>query len=282
MNDANLKSKIKYFEQIQQLCLMDDEFMTVCFADDKRCAELVIRIILNKPDLIVEKVETQKTFKNIEKRAVRLDIFARDSDGKYYDIEIQRADKGANAKRARFHSAVIDANSLSAGQNFNEMPDSYVIFITENDVLGLNLPIYEIHRHIDGTNLKFIDGSHIIYVNGAMRDANTPLGELIHDFFCKNPDEMYYNLLADRTRFFKEDVKGAGDMSGVIEELCNKVAKEAAEKAAKEAAEKTAEKTTLKNAGSLLKSGKLTLNEIAETLGLSLDVVKSLAAGGAN
>lgn len=38
-------------------------------------------------------------------------------------------------KRARYHSSVIDANSLNPGDEFTDLPECYVIFITENDVL---------------------------------------------------------------------------------------------------------------------------------------------------
>lgn len=58
-----------------------------------------------------------------------------DSGGRNYDNEIQRADRGAGRRRARFHSAVLDSRMLQTKAAFSELCDSYVIFITENDVL---------------------------------------------------------------------------------------------------------------------------------------------------
>ena len=55
----------------------------------------------------------------------------------------------------------------------------------------------------DGDRLN--DGTHIIYVNGADRDASTELGKLIHDFFCTDPNDIHYKELADKVRYFKED-----------------------------------------------------------------------------
>lgn len=49
----------------------------------------------------------------------------------------------------------------------------------------------------------FADGSHIIYVNGENRD-NTSLGCLMHDFFCTKAQNMHYNILAEKIRYFKE------------------------------------------------------------------------------
>ena len=66
---------------------------------------------------------------------VRFDVFARDSKGREYDIEIQRADRGAEPKRARYNSALMDANALKTGEDVGKLRDTYVIFITENDVM---------------------------------------------------------------------------------------------------------------------------------------------------
>ena len=78
---------------------------------------------------------------------MRLDIYATDSENKKYNIEIQRADKGAGAKRARYNSSLIDSNILPTGFEVENLAETYVIFITENDVIGKNKPIYHIERY---------------------------------------------------------------------------------------------------------------------------------------
>ncbi|MBR1854877.1 MAG: hypothetical protein IJ794_17320 [Lachnospiraceae bacterium] len=40
------------------------------------------------------------------------------------------------------------------------------------------------------------------------RAGATELGRLMHDFFCTNPDNMHYEELAQKVRYFKEDEKG--------------------------------------------------------------------------
>ena len=83
------------WRRIQAFRLMDDIFMQVCFSDNRECTELVLRIILNRPDLRVQSVHTQKMLKNLHGRSLCLDIAATDSEQTTYDIEIQRADQGA-------------------------------------------------------------------------------------------------------------------------------------------------------------------------------------------
>lgn len=65
-----------------------------------------------------------------------LDVHAVDSEKKEFDVEIQRSDAGAGAKRARHNSSLLDAHILKPGDDTEDIPDSYVIFITENDVMG--------------------------------------------------------------------------------------------------------------------------------------------------
>lgn len=56
-------------------------------------------------------------------------------------------------------------NTLNPDQDFDELPESYVIFITRDDILGYGLPIYYIDRQIKKINKAFQDEAHIIYVN---------------------------------------------------------------------------------------------------------------------
>ena len=87
------------------------------------------------------------------------------------------------------------------------MAETYVIFITERDVLKAELPIYHINRVLEETGVSFDDGAHIIYVNSQIKNE-TALGKLMYDFSCTNASNMNYPILAERVRYFKEDEKG--------------------------------------------------------------------------
>ena len=191
---------------------------------------------------------------------VRLDILAVDDSGQEYNIEVQRNDSGAGARRARYYSSILDFNTLETGDDFEKLPETYVIFITEHDVLKTGLPIYHIDCMIQESDSSFDDGSHIIYVNVECKD-DTPLGQLMHDFTCMSPEDMKYQVLADRTRLFKENKKGCGVMSTIMDEV-------------REEGRETAVKKTVLG---MLKNGKLTIQEIAEITGLTVEAVKALA-----
>ena len=217
MNKIDKKQKV--LKIIAGMRLLDDDLMTLVFDKNAPATELLLNILFKRKDMKVKEVIAQREYKNpvTGGRSIKLDVYAVDSTGKVYDIEVQRADHGANFHRARFNSSMIDTRLLKVGQDFAEMVDSYVIFITENDVIGKGLPMYHINRVIEETGEKFVDGSHIIYVNGSYKNNDDPVGKLMHDFRCIVPDDMNYPLLAQNVRYFKEE-GGQARMCKAVEE----------------------------------------------------------------
>ena len=252
----------KHQEDLQRLRgfrLLDDDFLTKCFEGDTASIELVLRIILEKSDLKVLDIRTQVFVENLLNRSVRLDILATDSTGAKLNVEVQRSDKGAGRKRARYNSSMMDACLLKKGEDFDKLPETWVIFITENDVMGKGLPRYPIERCFLETGERFEDGSHILYVNGAYR-GDTSIGKLMHDFSCTDAADMCYEILADRVRFFKESKEGIQIMCRAMEDMRNQTLKEGMINVAKK----------------MLEDGTITLEKIAEFVGLSVDEVKKL------
>ena len=234
----------KDLERLARLRLLDDDFMTKVF-EDKECAEILLQIILDRKDLKVLRVQVQYTVKNLQGRSVRLDILAIDETGKIYDIEVQRDDKGAGTKRARYNSSMLDANITEPGEEFEKLPETYVIFITENDVLGGDLPIYHIDRTIQESKELFQDESHIIYVNSQITDE-TELGKLMQDFRCTNAKDMNNPVLAKRVSYFKENQEGVAVMCKEMELMREEVREETTKKIREETTKKVREETEKK------------------------------------
>ena len=165
--DENKKRERRHQEDLERLRgfrPIDDTFMRVLFKENIPLAELVLRIITGKPDLVLLKCETQADMKRVTgARSVCLDAYATDSTGKKYDIEVQRSDNGADPHRARYHSSMLD--------------------------------------------IEYRD--------------NSDIGRLMHDFNCTNASDMYFDLLAEKTRYLKENPKGVNEMCKVMEDLRN-------------------------------------------------------------
>ncbi|MBQ1590813.1 MAG: PD-(D/E)XK nuclease family transposase [Treponema sp.] len=262
MNKKDLSKKQKMLARIQEFTLMDDDFMTRFFENDKECTQFVLQTILGNKRLKVIDVLAQKAVKSLEGRSVRLDVFARDGRGKPYDIEIQRADKGAGAKRARYNSALMDADETVPGTDAGKLPESYVIFITENDIYKKGRALYKIDRYVDGEE-PFNDGAHIIYVNGKYK-GNDPMGDLMHDFHCKKAGDMKSKILAERVRYLKESDKGVKHMCRIMEEF------------AKEERKEEREERTIEMAAKLLESGDMTEERIKELFKLTEGQMKAI------
>lgn len=219
MSDFDLIEKHnKHLEFIKQLRLIDDIFMEKVFGEDIACTQLLIQIILGKIDLKVTKINKQLPLSNLHGRSVRLDVFAVDTNDTLYNIEVQRGDSGAVSKRARYNSSMLDANITESGDDYSALKETYVIFITENDVLKGGLPIYHVERAILETGKLFNDKAHIIYVNSQIQN-NTELGRLMHDFYCTDARQMYYPTLAQRVKYLKEDYEGVNTMCEAVREF---------------------------------------------------------------
>ncbi len=216
-------------ERIDRMRLMDDKFMSIVFDSNIEATECVLRIILQRDDLSVMEVVPQREIRNIAGRSVCLDILARDEQCIYYDIEIQRSDSGADARRARFYSSMLDTKLLK-------------------------------------------DGAHIIYVNGAYVNDENDLGKLLHDFRCTNASEMYFKILADRVRYFKEP-RGESNMSNVFDELYD----EGYDKGYDNGTVKGIHDTSIEFALELLRRGRDTKYEIASLTKLPIEEIEQLS-----
>jgi len=244
---------------------IDDDFMRCMFKDNIPLAQYVLRVITEKDDLEITKIETQRDIKRlVGARSVCLDAYGNDSQGRKYDLEIQRSDHGAGVYRARYHSSAMDIENLDAGQKFEELPETYTIFITENDYFCVGKPLYHIERVNLETKNLFNDGEHIIYVNGQYRD-DSEIGKLMHDFFCSDPSDMKTELMRDTSRYYKENPKGVDSMCRAFEELRN------------ESIITGKNERTIEVALKMLQLGKYTIEEIIEITGLTKDQVMELA-----
>ena len=273
-NQTELKKK-ETLDAIGKLCLLDDNLMTLVFDRNVEATELLLNVILQRNDLKVLEVVAQREYKNPIPggRSITIDIYAVDGEDKVYDIEVQRAAEGADGRRARFHSSMIDTKMLKAGQEFKDIHDSYVIFITADDVIGAGCSLYHVNRMIDETGAYFNDGSHIIYVNGSYKDDNDPVGKLMHDFRCLSSVDMFYPVLAKQVKYFKETEGGQKIMCQIFEDLAEKRANERVEEVRKEI--RMEEKKA--SARRMIARGKLTIEEIAEDTDLPIEEVRELA-----
>lgn len=195
----------KYKEILKELTIMSDIFMRNVLKK-KECTEYVIQTILGDKIHVLDHV-IQKDYKNLQGRSAILDCVARDDRNQRINVEIQQEKEGASPKRARYHSGLIDMNTLNPGEDFDELSENYVIFITKTDILRKKKQMYHIDRRIRETGETFGDDTYIIYVNASMQ-GDTAVGRLVHDLHCKDAKDIYSKILAQRVYELKETAEG--------------------------------------------------------------------------
>ena len=261
----------KYKRILAGLTIMSDIFMRNVLKK-RECTEYILRVIMDKEGLEVKEQVLQKDYKNLQGRSAVLDCVARDTESKQYDVELQQEEEGASVRRARYHSGLLDMNTLEAGQDFDELPESYVIFITRDDVLGYGLPIYHINKKIEEVTEDFQDGAHIIYVNAKIKDKEPALGRLMHDLQCRTADEMFSEILAERVRELKEAPKGVEDMCREMDEIYNEGI---------EIGETRGEQKAKKETVMTLASMGMSVDKISQAVKESMDQIQQWLAEGA-
>ena len=236
-SEANSKSTRKKMNALEKkkiiasLTLMDDFFMQVVL-EEQACTEYILQTILDKSSLKLKEQRLQKRLPNLHGRALVLDCLCTDEKGLLYNIEVQNSSAGAIPKRARYHAALMDTHTLKKGEKFSKLPESYVIFITDKDVLGEGEQLYRIERVIRKSGSLFQDGSHILYFNTAIQGDNT-LGKLARDFKEANPKEIQSEVLSHRVASLKEgklDREGEKKMNVLLEKYRKKAVEEGIEK----------------------------------------------------
>lgn len=255
------QQKEEILSKISEFRLMDDTYMSAFFNGRLDLIQFVLRIIMDNNNLVVNHAKTQKVLKNLQGRSVTLDVDATIENGKEIDIEVQQENSGAKPKRARYYSSILDSNALLPGEDFEKLPETYVIFITSKDYWNKGLPIYTINRHIEEIGMMpFGDKEHIIYVNGE-NNTDTPLGRLMHDFKCQHPKDMYYKNLAERADQLKNTEGGREEMCKIMEEISGERERQKA----------------IQIAVNLLKMQIASEEQISQATGLSVDEIKALS-----
>lgn len=268
-------------EYIRNIRLIDDSFFEVFFKGDPKCIEVVIHEIfkqLGHPLVRIQEVSVQEDLNALDKWTVRLDALATDEEGNLINIEVQQSVSSVLTKRARYHSAPLDTNSLERSSGFDALAETYVIFITEKDYRGKGLPAYQVERLYLEDKTPFGDGTHIIFVNGEYR-GDDAIGNLMNDFFCTGANQMKNKVLADRMNFFKETAEGQRELSGIELVIANRNRAVGRAEGRAEGIPVGEVKGKTEMAAKLIQLGQMSLEMIAEISGLPIEELRKIQSG---
>lgn len=228
--ESIIKERERRVAEARKLNLLSNTFMTVAL-DDKLACQHVLRVVTGIADLEVKKVRTQYRIAKLSSHDAILDVLAEDRRKQLYNLEIQRSETIDHARRTRFYGSMIDSEYLAKGKDYDELPEVHILYISETDLWKARKTTYEVEKYFKGTNAKYDDGIHVVYVNAEVDDG-TAVAQLMQYFKTANPQDMSQGSLSERVHFLKCEEGGHEIMC----ELSEKWMAEGEEKKAREIA----------------------------------------------
>ena len=194
-----------------------DDLMFRKMAEHKEFCEEILRVILGDQKLVVTDNMQQFDLKNLQGRSVVLDAKCITGDGRYINIEVQKANDNNHLKRVRYNASVLTANVTETGKQFEFVPDICIIFISAFDLFKGNLPLYHVVKTVKETGQVIEDGLTEIYVNAAVDDGSK-LAKLMK-VFTKNDvyDEADFPVTSEIKARFKKDEGGTVKMDATLQ-----------------------------------------------------------------
>ena len=217
--DSRIRHREFLLQGIEELTLLHDTFMKVVLKDVEACQH-VIRILMDDPTIEIVEVRSQYRISKLVSKDAVLDILVEDTRGRVYNLEIQRETTIDHARRTRRYSALVDAEYLEKGKEYNEMPEVYVIYISETDIWETQETESPVERHLKGQIEEYNDGQHTIYINAAIDDGS-PKAALMRYFKTCDPDDMSQGALSRRVHYLKREKGGIGEMCEYSERIFN-------------------------------------------------------------
>ncbi|WP_418438524.1 Rpn family recombination-promoting nuclease/putative transposase [Blautia sp.] len=129
-----------------------------------------------------------------EYKGVRLDIYAEDENHTHYSVEMQMKKKTALGKRSRYYHSQMVMEALTSGEDYETMPDTFVIFVCDFDPFGEHLYCYTFgnecrEKKVPAELVRFLK-----FVTADLEESE----EDFQDKLVKRFQETIHNIKADR------------------------------------------------------------------------------------
>ena len=163
-------------KQYERLGIENNFIFGKVMQDKNLCISMLECLTGNHIDDIKE-ITIEKQFKTCsDSKGVRYDVFVEDDSERIYDAEMQNlniATKKELPLRCRYYQGMIDLISLEQGMSYDNLKESYIIFICTSDPFNHNLGCYTICNSCrENIDIPFNDKRTILFYNakGIMDD----------------------------------------------------------------------------------------------------------------
>ena len=158
---------IKPFEELT----IQDNFMFYKLMQDPLLCKKVLQTVLGRRIGGIITLKRQEIIDNsYGAKGVRLDVVAKDDEKKLYNVEMQMSNDSSLVYRLRYYQGSLDVAALDKGQDYDELPQTIIIFLCNGDMLGRGLPICTIQKYCAEDGIIVDDGTKQIVINYSLYD----------------------------------------------------------------------------------------------------------------
>ena len=212
-----------------------------------------------------------------DSKGVRLDVYVKDSN-RIFDIEIQNSVDITLPKRTRYYQSMLDIDNLLKGEEYSELKESFIIFICQFDLFGLNLPQYTFKNIcLENKELPLGDETTKIFFNSFAYDTenNLEISAFLKYINTKIPTNDFTKKLNNLVEESKINNKFRNDYLAM--NLHDRDIRRVALAEGKQIGlQEGAEQKAIETAKNFIQKN-IPLETIAECTGLSLEKVQELA-----
>lgn len=200
---------MKKRKTLQDLTIKDNFLFGAVMRVEENCKgflELVLGFTIAR---VVVSKEKSMIF-HPEYKGVRLDIYAEDEKHTHYNVEMQMRKKKALGKRSRYYHSQMVMEGLESGEEYETMPDTFVIFVCDFDPFGKGLYCYTFQNECkEDRSVALEDGCYTIFLSTKGRNESEVSPELVRflKFVTADLEESEGDFQDELVRKFQDTIR---------------------------------------------------------------------------
>ena len=218
---------MKRRKTLQDLTIKDNFLFGAVMQVEENCRGF-LELVLGFPIAHVVVSKEKSMVYHPEYKGVRLDIYAEDENHTHYNVEMQMRRKKALGKRSRYYHSQMVMEALESGEDYETIPDSFVIFVCDFDPFDKELYCYTFGNECEeDREVELDDGCHTIFLSTRGKNDGDVSPELVRflRFVTADLEESERDFEDGLVRRFQEtirEIKADREMGGrymIFEEM---------------------------------------------------------------
>ena len=200
---------MKKRKTLQDLTIKDNFLFGAVMSVEKNCKGF-LEMVLGFPIAHVVVSKEKSLVYHPEYKGVRLDIYAEDENHTHYNVEMQVRKKKALGKRSRYYHSQMVMEALANGEDYETLPDTFVIFVCDFDPFGEHLYCYTFGNECkENKKVRLDDGNCTIFLSTKGENEEEVPPELVRflKFVTADLEESEEDFQDELVKQFQETIR---------------------------------------------------------------------------